>query len=93
MDKRVDGDYLMTIMRAGVAELKANLSAYLRRVREGEVVTVMDRDRPIARIVAAEEKGYQVRPARKTLSDVSPPRALRTQTDIVQLLLEERGER
>lgn len=83
----------MVTMKVGVSELKANLSAYLRRVREGEVVTVMNRDRPVARIVALEEKGYQARPARKRLAEVSRPRAVRTKTDIVDLLLEARGER
>ncbi len=34
-----------------VAELKANLSACLRAAREGQPVTVCDRDTPVARIV------------------------------------------
>ena len=38
--------------RAGIAELKASLSAYLRRVAAGEEVIVTDRGRPIARISA-----------------------------------------
>ena len=42
-------------MRAvGVRELKANLSAYLRRVEAGERVTVTDRGRAIATLVPAE---------------------------------------
>ena len=32
--------------RAGVAQLKARLSAYLRRVQRGDEVVVMDRDTP-----------------------------------------------
>ena len=36
--------------RVGVAELKNQLSRYLREVEAGEVVEVTDRDRPIARI-------------------------------------------
>ncbi len=35
----------------GVAELKAALSSYLARVREGETVTVTDHGRPVARLV------------------------------------------
>ena len=35
----------------GVRELKASLSRYLRRVREGETIVVTDRGRPVARIV------------------------------------------
>ncbi len=38
------------MLRVPVSELKNRLSAYLRRVRAGETVVVMDRDRPIARI-------------------------------------------
>lgn len=86
----------MIMTRAGVAELKANLSAYLRRVREGETVTVMDRDTPVARIVAidsAETSGFRVRPARGTLAALARPRRLRTRSDVVDLLLDERGER
>lgn len=82
--------------RAGVAELKANLSAYLRRVREGETVTVMDRDTPVARIVSIEREeisGFRVKPARRALAGLSRPRRLRTRADIVDLLLDERGER
>lgn len=32
----------------GVAELRQNLSVYLRRVRKGETLVVTDRNRPVA---------------------------------------------
>lgn len=85
----------MVMTRAGVAELKANLSAYLRRVREGETVTVMDRDTPVAKIVAinAADSGLPIRRARRSLAELVQPRPLRTRTDILDLLLDERGER
>lgn len=35
----------------GVRELKASLSRYLRKVKEGETVVVTERGKPIARIV------------------------------------------
>lgn len=35
-------------MDVAVGDLKAKLSAYLRRAAAGEVITVTDRDRPIA---------------------------------------------
>ena len=42
-----------------IAELKNNLSHYLRQVREGNEIVVRDRDRVIARIVpAAPLTGY-----------------------------------
>jgi len=34
----------------GVAELRQNLSAYLRRVREGERLLVTDHNRPVAEL-------------------------------------------
>lgn len=40
-----------------VAELKAQLSAYLRAARRGHTVTVCDRDTPVARLVPYAEHG------------------------------------
>lgn len=37
--------------KAGIRELKAHLSAYLREVKAGETVVVTDRGNPVARIV------------------------------------------
>lgn len=77
-----------------IADLKANLSAWLRRVKRGESVTVLDRDTPVARIVPIENAPtpLHVRRARAPLADFQP-RPLRFKTDILLLLLEERGER
>jgi len=78
-----------------VAELKAKLSEYLRRVRRGHPVTVLDRDTPIARIVpyAAEATGLTIRrptPGAGKPSEVRLPSRLKTDVDIVALLMEER---
>jgi len=43
--------YVVMSDRVGVRELKASLSAYLRRVSEGESVVVTDHGRPVARLV------------------------------------------
>jgi prevent-host-death family protein len=78
-----------------VAELKARLSEYLRRVRRGHSLTILDRDTPIARIVpyAPEASGLVIRRPAEGLGKPShvrlPPR-LRTDVDIVALLMEER---
>jgi prevent-host-death family protein len=40
--------------RVGVRTLKNSTSEVLRRVRRGEVVTITDRDEPIARLVPIE---------------------------------------
>lgn len=41
---------------AGVADLKANLSRYLDRIRRGGEVIVTDRGEPVARLVPLEGK-------------------------------------
>ncbi len=38
-------------MDVGIRDLRANLSRYLAQVKQGAVIEVTDRDRPIARIV------------------------------------------
>jgi prevent-host-death family protein len=87
----------MTTVR--VAELKARLSEYLRRVRRGHEVTVLDRETPIARIVPYGRSGPALqirrpRPGSAGLHGVRLPPPLRVKTDVVALLLEERqGER
>jgi antitoxin (DNA-binding transcriptional repressor) of toxin-antitoxin stability system len=37
----------MVMKQARIAELKARLSEYLRSVRRGETVTILDRDTPL----------------------------------------------
>ncbi len=80
--------------RVGIAELKARLSEYLRHVRRGEVVTVLDRDTEIARIVPlADADPLSVRaPARRAgrIADVPLPAPLGREIDVLALLREER---
>lgn len=78
-----------------IADLKTNLSAWLRRVKRGESVTVLERETPVARIVPIDRAGgaLRVRRARAPLVEFEPPEPLRVKSDIVALLLEERGER
>jgi prevent-host-death family protein len=45
------------MISVGVAKLKASLSAYLARVKAGEVVVVTEHGRPIARLVPAPSVG------------------------------------
>ena len=44
-----------------ISELKANLSRYVRRVRRGGEVQVLDRGRPVARLVPAIADGEEAR--------------------------------
>lgn len=91
--------YDMAMIKVRVAELKARLSEYLRAVRRGETVTVLDRETPIAQIVPVGRPGPALqirrpRPGSAGLHAVPLPPPLRVKTDVVALLLEERqGER
>lgn len=81
-----------------IAELKSRLSEYLRAVRRGNSITVLDRDTPIARIVPYEPEANGLivrRAAGKTpFGKIPLPRPFRADVDIVGLLLQERqGER
>ena len=40
-----------------IAELKAQLSAHIRRVKAGEEVLVCDRNTPVARIIPCNQRG------------------------------------
>ena len=81
-----------------IAELKARLSEYLRSVRRGPILTVTDRDTPIAQIIPYDG-GPAPLTVRHPLPDATklaslrmpPPLALRT--DVVKLLSQERGDR
>jgi prevent-host-death family protein len=79
-----------------IAQLKARLSEYLRTVRRGETVTVLDRDTPVARIVPIRQPGLRVRKpasgAPRPNRILPPPSDLKV--DVLALLLEERqGQR
>ena len=83
----------------GIAELKARLSEYLRGVRRGQEITVLDRETAIARIVPYAKDGAALnvrRPAAGTpgLQAIKLPPPLKIRTDVVALLLEDRqGQR
>ena len=80
--------------RVGVAELKARLSEYLRRVRRGETITVLDRETEIARIVPlADADPLSVRAPSGSVTriqDVLLPPTLELDVDVLELLREER---
>jgi prevent-host-death family protein len=84
----------VTMKQVRIAELKARLSEYLRTVRRGETIAVMDRDTPIAQIVPVRA-GARLRVRKASPDSPSPgrvplPKPARLGIDVVQLLLEER---
>lgn len=92
-------DYHVTMGdTVGIAELKSRLSEYLRRVRRGARITVLDRKTPIARLepVARGPASLTVRspaPDAPKPRDVRFPPPLKLGADVLRLLDEERGER
>ena len=77
-----------------IAELKARLSEYLRAVRRGETIAVLDRDTPVAQIVPIRERSA-LRIRKPAAASPAPnrvrlPKPSQATVDIVQLLLEER---
>jgi len=88
-------DYLIVMNDVRIADLKARLSEYLRKVKRGHAVTVLDRETPIARLVPYETDAASLpvrRPAAGSpkLQKVVLPPPLDIQGDIVALLIEER---
>ena len=91
--------------KATISQLKNRLSAYLKKVRAGATVLILDRDDPIARLerveagarpadrIARLEKAGLVRRARRKLRldrlSATPPTAQRS---VLEALLEERRE-
>lgn len=77
-----------------IAELKAKLSEYLRAVRRGETIAVLDRETPVAQIVPVRAPStLRVRkpaPGTPPPGRVPMPKPAKLPIDIVELLLEER---
>ena len=95
---------MVTMTAVSISDLKANLSRYLREVRRGGEVQVLDRGAPIARLVpatASDDEGIRerlvatglLRPGRGGAASVleSPPLAL--SASISEALSEDRADR
>ena len=87
----------LAMKQVKIAELKDRLSEHLRAVENGAEVVVMDRNRPIARIVPLPPPGRRIRviqPGRDFLAIRDRHRARAGwRVKSAELLLEERGER
>lgn len=90
-------DYLVTMSKKSektvmVAELKAQLSAYLRAARRGQAVTVCDRDTPVARLIPYDTATAPIpsRPASRPWGSTPLPPPLNRPIDSLAALLDER---
>jgi prevent-host-death family protein len=80
--------------QVGIANLKARLSAYLKTVRRGHEITIVDRGTPVARLVPVEHTTTLVtRKPTRDLHSIALPPPLPYPVDSLAALLEERGER
>ena len=94
LDNVTSHDQNQVMSRVGIADLKANLSRHLRRVRTGRTLTVVDRETPIAQLVPyAAAASLEVRRATRKPSELRLPSAPAAVTDSLRILLEDRGSR
>jgi prevent-host-death family protein len=93
------------VEKATISELKNRLSAYLKKVRAGQTVLILDRDQPIARLegvqagarqddkLARLERAGLLRRAKSAPAlkalRAAPPQAAKS---VTQALIAERGE-
>ena len=84
----------MVMKQVRIADLKARLSEYLRAVRGGETIAVLDRETPVAQIIPVGDRSkLRVRkptPGTPAPNRVKLPKPATLNLDVVQLLLEER---
>lgn len=53
--------------KAGIKDIKNNLSRYLARVKSGEEILITERGKPIARIIRENERNNSIRQALASL--------------------------
>jgi prevent-host-death family protein len=84
----------VTMKQVGIAELKSRLSEYLRAVRRGETISVLDRDTPVAQIVPIRQKSAlgirKPAPGTPPPNRVQLPEPVTLTMDAVEVLMEER---
>lgn len=102
---RAPYDYNSHMEKTTISQLKARLSAYLKKVRAGQTILILDRDEPVARLEGVGgvgdqgdrllrlERGGLLRRASREVT-VRPLRApkLRSGASVLDALLEERRE-
>ena len=94
LDDVTSHDHNQVMSKVGIADLKANLSRHLRRVRGGRTITIVDRDTPVARIVPYDvETALEIRRATRKPGKLRLPAPLARTTDSLTLLLQDRTAR
>lgn len=75
-----------------MADFKAHLSQYIRSVRQGHPLTLLDRQTPVAQVIPYSEKPGKltVRPPTRQPNQVIFPEPLGKQVDVIRYAAEER---
>jgi len=75
-----------------MADFKAHLSRYIRGVRQGHPLTLLDRQTPVAQVVPYSEKPGKlaVRPITRKPNQVRLPAPLGKRLDVVRYAAQER---
>lgn len=83
--------------KANISKLKAELSKYLRFVRQGEEVLILDRDQAVAKIVpvASQDELHIIEPKvdLKAVIESMKPRDFTETDDILDILAADREDR
>ena len=80
--------------KVGIADLKAHLSAHIRKVRGGRTLTIVDRNTPVAQLIPFDpEAPLEIRKASRKPSELRLPRAPAASTDSLSELLRDRSKR
>ena len=84
----------MTMDSVNIATLKAKLSHYIRTVRAGRHVQILDRNTPVARLIPHSDQNDALpsQPASQHLQDVKLPTRANKNLNSLQALLEERSD-
>jgi prevent-host-death family protein len=87
-------DHNQVMTKVGIADLKAHLSHYLRRVRGGRTITVVDRETPVAQIIPYDaERPLEIRRASRQPGELRPAPPRVKGTDSLTVLLQDRASR
>ena len=88
----------MTIKKGNISSVKASFTRFLREVRRGHEVIILDRKEPIAKIIPYQEGEFEnilVHAAAESPSRLKflKPKKLSKKTDSLKILLEDRLRR
>ncbi len=79
-----------------IANFKSHLSSYLKQVKGGSEVVILDRDRPIAKVIPIREKREKIKVRKAKIKGGFKNwkfTGIKARVDVVKLLREDRDKR